>query len=179
MAINPSRAEARLNKTKAALDAITSLEQKIKVSLESQDQRQVQVATLEQKVSDLKNTLVPEKIDTPPNPENAPILTQIDALVQERDAVVLAYGHTSKLLKGAADELALLRAAHPHATPESLAAQQTALERKQASYPRLLIRHLYKCKRHGWTDARMGKLAEHRTAIKAERKAAEPETVEA
>ena len=173
MSINPSRAEARLSKGKTALDSLKSLERKIRGWLDDQDQRQVTVACLEQKVHDLKGTLIPEKIDSPPNAENAPILEQIGTLEQEKAGVVLAYGQTSKLLNEATNELESLRKAHPHLSPESVAAQEQALARKQAEYPRLLIRHLYKCKRHGWTDARIGKLAEHRTAIQAERKAVE------
>ncbi len=169
MAINPSRAEARLNKTKAALDSLNSLDRKIAGWLEAQDQRQVQVTLAENQIRDLKGTLIPEKIDSPPNAENAPILEQIGTIEQEKAGVVLAYGQTSKLLNEAtADRDALLKA-HPHTSPESIAAQEQALARKQASFPRLLLRHLYKCKRHGWTDARIGKLAEHRAAIRAER----------
>lgn len=176
MAINPSRAEARLNKTKAALDSLKSLERKIRGWLDDQDQRQVQGTLLENQISDLKTRIIPTAADAPPNEENAPILEQITKLEQEESGVVFVYGQTSKLLNEAAAERGALLAAHPHLSPESIAAQEQALARKQAAYPRLLIRHLYKCKRHGWADARIGKLAEHRTAIRAERMAREDTT---
>jgi chromosome segregation ATPase len=170
MAINPTRAEARLAKTVTALKAIINLERKIKGWLEDQDQRQVQVTLLENQISALKDTLAPEKIDAPPNEENAPILENITKLEAERDQIVVVYGETSKLLNEATAEAAKLRRDNPHATPESIAAQEAALARKQAAYPRLLLRHLYKCKAHGWADARMAKLTEHRTHLREERR---------
>jgi hypothetical protein len=34
--------------------------------------------------------------------------------------------------------------------------QEAALLKKNESYPRLLQRHLRKCKAHGWADTRLG-----------------------
>jgi chromosome segregation ATPase len=172
MAISPNRAEARLSKTMQALTTINATEAKIRSLLEDQDQRQVRVTLLDNQISDLKGQIIPEKIDAPPNPENAAFLATIDTLEKEKAQIVVVYGEASTLLKRLGDELDALRVRYPH--PEQMIEQQrNALERKQAAYPRLLIRHLYKCKAHGWTDARMAKLTEHRTNLRAERRALE------
>lgn len=169
MGISPNRAEKRLASTVTAIKTIANLEDKIKGWLEDQDQRQVQVTLLDNQISDLKGTLIPEKIDSPPNAENAVILERIGTIEQQKAQIVVLYDQTSTLLNKATAELESMRKANPHATSAAVIAQEAALARKQAAYPRLLLRHLYKCKAHGWADARMAKLTEHRTAIRAER----------
>ena len=170
MGISPTRAEARLTKTITAIKAIANLEKKIKDWLEDQDQRQVQVALLDNQISDLKTRIIPTAADAPPNAENAAFQATIDGLEGEKAALVALYGETSKLLNEEADSLNILKRDNPHAHPEAVAAQEAALARKNAAYPRLLIRHLYKCKRHGWADARMAKLTEHKARLRTERR---------
>jgi hypothetical protein len=170
MGISPTRAEARLAKTVTTIKAIANLEQKIKGWLEDQDQRQVQTTLLDNQISDLKSKIIPTADDAPPNPENAVFQATIDTLETEKAQIVVLYGETSKLLNEATGYLDALRRDNPHANEESVKAQEQALGRKQAAYPRLLLRHLYKCKAHGWTDARMAKLTEHRTNLRAERR---------
>jgi hypothetical protein len=176
MGISPTRAEARLSKTMQALTAITAIEAKIKGLLEDQDQHQVQTTMLENQIGDLKGQIIPEKIDAPPNPENAAFLATISTLENEKAQIVVVYGETSTLLKRLDGELDALRVRYPNAE-QMVEQQRNALARKQAAYPRLLLRHLYKCKAHGWTDARMAKLAEHKANLRAERRALEVEAV--
>lgn len=164
MGISPTRAEARLAGTLKAVSLISDLERRIHSLVEEQDQRQIQMVDLDNQIKGRKDTLIPEKIDAPPNPENAEILNQIAGLEQMKLSLAAMYGQTSTIINMLGTDLQTLLATYPHAE-QAAEQQRNALARKQAAYPRLLIRHLYKCKRHGWADARMATLVEHKANL--------------
>jgi septal ring factor EnvC (AmiA/AmiB activator) len=167
MAINPTRQQIRLNKTKTEGASITSEINQTQVRLELIDKHlsefQAQVISLDEQIAAQVDIQVKSGINSSDTDEQGRLkieafkssMEALTKLTEEKGTVVTAYETESKT----ANELTVrLEALNRHPILTTLALQQAALDRAEEAYPSLLKRHLRKCKRFGWSDGRLAAL---------------------
>ena len=160
MAINPSRAQVRLNKTKTEASSLSSeiqqTEARLRLMGQHRDDFQAHVINLDQRIA-AQNAVQVELAGKTEKSEDdlAQLRASIETvskLAEEKGTVVLSYEAESKTAGELAVRLETLKQ-HPILTV--LSNQQAALDRREEAYPDLLNRHLRKCRRHGWADPRL------------------------
>lgn len=163
MAINPTRQQTRLDKTKTEAASITTEINQTQVRLDLIDKHlsefQAQIINLDGRIAAQTAVQVelagkPEKSEDDLAQLRASIET-MSKLAEEKGTVVLSYEAESKTANELSSRLAALRL---NPLLVRLALQQEALDRAEAAYPSLLKRHLRKCKRFGWSDGRLAAL---------------------
>lgn len=154
MSINTARCEARIKSTKTQIEVfekeIRSAKSDAEIVIEQRVKRLEENTAKEGEI----NALVAMLGLTEKPEDQATIQTKIDGLkaeIQHNIDLNASVQDTAKLVEAEAVQsraepfLLDLRAV--------LAAQETALKRKADAYPRLLKKHLYRCKRYGVADA--------------------------
>jgi chromosome segregation ATPase len=163
MAINPSRQQTRLDKTKAEAASITSeiqqTEARLRLAGQHIDDFQAQVVSLDKRIAAQAAVQVelagkPDKSEDDLAQLRASIET-LSKLAEEKGTVVQTLEAEVQTLR---DLTPRLEALNRHPIFATLALQQAALDRAEEAYPSLLKRHLRKCKRFGWSDGRLAAL---------------------
>jgi chromosome segregation ATPase len=180
MSINPSRAQARLTKT---LAAITDLESKIKKNTDEQEVLKKDYNAILESINSLnakKRAMVQAKelavlhlahwdgkqgqADYPAQEidDDKNQIKAADDSIVEYDKDLLAFDMALKTECESINPRVIELDAEEHNLQGELTHillakdnQEAALARVEASYPAKLKRHLAKCKRFGWADARL------------------------
>jgi hypothetical protein len=159
MAINPNRQQARLTKSKEmakpVIAEIEKLDSQIKNLTGDLDQIMVRTQLHENSLTELQIQMK-AFLDAEQNDETKSNIARVtDEMKQVQDALALAQQeYTAKR-----EECTLLTVKqfdlHNGPSMRQIRSQETALKRKEASYPTKLKRHLCRARRNGFADARL------------------------
>lgn len=161
MAINPTRQQTRLTKSqeagKAVIQEINVSKIKLKNLVEDLDQMQVRSTLEENAIVALNDALVAASAQDPKTDETVAEIARLANEMQQHQeqltAITQEYAAKSQERDAVEVQLAALLNGP---VMLRIASQEKALARQEAAYPARLKRHLRKCRRHGWADARLG-----------------------
>jgi len=160
MAISFSREQTRLAKSqeagKAVLNDIVQTQTLIKNLQSDLDQLSLRNTLEENTVAELNSQLMSLSVLEVKTDETvadiARIANEIKQHQVERDLALSEYA--TKAMERDAAEIKLATLLNGP-TMLRISSQEKALAKQEAAYPKLLKRHLRKCRKHGWADGRL------------------------
>jgi hypothetical protein len=160
MAINPTREQTRLTKSREAGKAVLNEIEQTKVKIQNLngdlDQLQVKSTLEENALIELNIALTTASAIEVKTDETVADIARIANEMKEHQEqlTLISQEYTDK--RQQRDEFEIQLAALLNGpTMLKISLQEKALAKQEAAYPALLKRHLRKCRKYGWTDNRL------------------------